>query len=142
MSKGRSEIESLKAPFNALLKEGLSYVSVELVETSRKKKGSDEINHTQFVAIRLPFKRSEIADELDCETKNVSSLLQSASKQITSMKKMRAAIVKIAGLTGSQMDLVLKHKDVRIDCVADSRGRGPSNWLDLDDEDDIFGDDE
>ena len=138
MSKGKSEIESLKAPFNALLKEGLTDVSVELVETSRKKKGSDEVNHTEFVAVRLPFKRSEIADELDCEVKNVSSLLQSASKQVTNMSKMRKAIVKIANLTGSQMDLVLRHQDVRIDCVADSRGRGPSNWLDLDDDDDIF----
>jgi len=139
MSKGVSEIERLKKPFNNLLKEGLSAVSVELVETVRKKKGSEELNHTEFVAVRLPFKRSEIADELDCEVKNVSSLLQSASKQVTSMSKMRKAIVKIANLTGNDMDLVLKHKDVRIDCVADSRGRGPSNWLDLDDDDDIFG---
>tara|TARA_R110000824_G_scaffold226927_5_gene414751 strand:- start:1492 stop:1926 length:435 start_codon:yes stop_codon:yes gene_type:complete len=143
MSKGQSEIEALKKPFNKILKEGLDSVSVELIETRRKKKGSEEYNETEFVAVRLPFKRSEIADELDCETKNVSSLLQSASKQLTTMPKMRKAVVKLSALVGTDMDRVLLHKDVRFDCIADDRGRGPSCWLDLeDDDDDIFGSDD
>ena len=131
MSKGKSEIESLKAPFNEFIKENLAEVSIDLVETVRKKKNSDEISETEFVAVRFPIKRSELADLLDCEAKNISSLMQGGSKQVSRNAKMRARIVEFASLTGSYKELVMSHKDVRFDCEADSRGRGNSDWMDF-----------
>lgn len=131
MSKGKSEIEDLKVPFNTFVKENLSEISVDLVETIRKKKNSDELSETEFVAVRFPIKRSELADLLDCEAKNISSLMQGGSKQISRSPKMRARIVELAGLVGDDKDLVLTHKDVRFDCEADYRGRGPSDWMDF-----------
>lgn len=131
MSKGKSEIEDLKVPFNTFVKENLSEISVDLVETIRKKKNSDELSETEFVAVRFPIKRSELADLLDCEAKNITSLMQGGSKQISRSPKMRARIVELAGLVGDDKDLVLTHKDVRFDCEADYRGRGPSDWMDF-----------
>lgn len=131
MSKGKSEIEDLKVPFNTFVKENLSEISVDLVETIRKKKNSDELSETEFVAVRFPIKRSELADLLDCEAKNISSLMQGGSKQISRSPKMRARIVELASLTGDDKELVLTHKDVRFDCEADHRGRGPSDWMDF-----------
>lgn len=131
MSKGKSEIEDLKAPFNEFVKENLSEISVDLVETVRKKKNSDEISETEFVAVRFPIKRSELADLLDCEAKNITSLMQGGSKQISRSPKMRARIVELAGLVGDDKELVLTHKDVRFDCEADHRGRGPIDWMDF-----------
>jgi hypothetical protein len=129
MSKGKSEIESLKGPFNEFLKENLSEISVDLVETIRKKKNSEELSETEFVAIRFPIKRSELADLLDCETKNVSSLMQGGSNQLSRSPKMRARVVELAELQGRDKELVMTHKDVRFDCEADHRGRGPSDWI-------------
>ena len=131
MSKGKSEIEDLKVPFNTFVKENLSEISVDLVETIRKKKNSDELSETEFVAVRFPIKRSELADLLDCEAKNISSLMQGGSKQVSRSPKMRARIVELASLTGDDKELVLTHKDVRFDCEADHRGRGPSDWMDF-----------
>jgi hypothetical protein len=131
MSKGKSEIEDLKGPFNEFLKENLSEVTVDLVETVRKKKNSEEINETEFVAVRFPIKRSELADLLNCETKNVSSLMQGSSKQIARSPKMRARIVELANLQGQDKILVMTHNDVRFDCEADARGRGSVEWCDF-----------
>lgn len=131
MSKGKSEIEDLKVPFNTFVKENLSEISVDLVETIRKKKNSDELSETEFVAVRFPIKRSELSDILDCEAKNITSLMQGGSKQISRSPKMRARIVELASLTGDDKELVLTHKDVRFDCEADHRGRGPSDWMDF-----------
>jgi len=131
MSKGKSEIEDLKVPFNTFVKENLSEISVDLVETIRKKKNSDELSETEFVAVRFPIKRSELSDILDCEAKNITSLMQGGSKQVSRSPKMRARIVELASLTGDDASLVLTHKDVRFDCEADHRGRGPSDWMDF-----------
>lgn len=131
MSKGKSEIEDLKQPFNAFLGTNIPKVTVELVETSRKKKGSDEIKETEFVAVRLPHKRSEIGDELGCDAKNVTSLLGSASKNLNRSSKMKARIIELADLDETDAELVKTHPDVRLSCEDDSRGRGTSDWMDF-----------
>lgn len=132
MSKGKSQIEALKQPFNAILAQYVASCSVELVETVRKKKNSDEINETEFVAVRLPLQTSEIADILDCETKHVTSVLGSASKNLTRMTKMRNRVIELAeALTDSEEELVRTHPDVRFCSIEDNKGRGPSDWVDF-----------